>query len=69
MKQTQLQSMAETFTNTGLGAVGSWVIVYACFHYIPDKAVATTVSVFYCTVWSLVRGYCVRRWFNKRAKP
>lgn len=67
MSQTKLQSLKETFSNTGIGMVGSWLIVVTCIKYIPDPYICATTSTVLCTVWSLARGYAVRRWFNKRA--
>ncbi len=65
--QTRLGSLIEVLTGTFTGMIGSWLICYVSFRYIPELALATTVSTIGCTVWSLVRGYCVRRWFTTRA--
>lgn len=66
MSQTKKQSWIETSTNTGIGFLGSWLITWVTLQYIDNIAVATTVTTVACTVWSLVRGYCVRRYFNRR---
>lgn len=66
MTQTRKQSAVETTVNTGIGFVGSWCLVFITFHLIRDLALASTVSTVACTVWSLVRGYAVRRWFATR---
>lgn len=65
--QTRRQSIIEVTTNTAIGMVGSWLITYACMTLIADRTTAATVTVIGCTVWSLVRGYWIRRRFNGRA--
>lgn len=65
--QTRRQSAAEALTHTIVGGVVAWVIVYLSMTLIPDPALAATVSVVSCAIWSLVRGYWLRRWFNGRA--
>ena len=67
MMQTRMQSLAETVTNTVVGGMGAWVIVYLSMTLIPSPKLAATVSVVTCAVWSLGRGYAVRRWFNRSA--
>lgn len=62
--QTKRQSMIETASNTGIGFIGSFIIVWLCVKYIRNPELASFVSVSACTVWSLVRGYYVRRYFN-----
>lgn len=64
--QSRFHSAAEVLTNTVIGGAGAWVIVYLCMRLIPDPALAATVSVVSCAIWSLVRGYSLRRWFNRR---
>lgn len=64
MTQTKRQSLIETLTSTFTGMIGSWLITMACLYNITDKTTAATVTVIGCTVWSLVRGYAVRRYFN-----
>lgn len=66
--QTRRQSIIEVTTNTAIGMVGSWLITYAGMTLIADRATAATVTVIGCTVWSLVRGYWIRRRFEGRAK-
>lgn len=65
MTQSKWQSFKETMSNTGIGMVGSWLITMVTFHYIKDLTVASTVATIGCTVWSILRGYTVRRYFNK----
>lgn len=66
--QTRLQSALEVATNTIVGGLGAWVIVYMSMRLIANPALAATVSVVCCAVWSLVRGYAVRRWFEGMRK-
>ena len=66
MSQSKAQSLKETVSNTGLGMVGSWLITMVTFHYIKDLTLASTVATIGCTVWSIGRGYTVRRYFNKQ---
>jgi len=65
MSQSKKQSLKETLSNTGIGMVGSWIITMVTFHFIKDLTVASTIATIGCTVWSIGRGYCVRRYFNK----
>lgn len=64
--QSRKQSAVETVTGTVLGFAGSWVISYVSVMTIPHLPTAVTVATLGCTVWSLVRGYSVRRYFARR---
>ena len=66
MKQTKLQSMMETLTNTGVGMVGSWLITMACLMFFTTPVGIATSTTIACTVWSLGRGYVVRRYFDSK---
>lgn len=74
MSQSKRHSAVETATNTAVGFVGSYFITFACFH-VPgaDLATKTLYATLGCTVWSLLRGYYLRRMFNhlhtKQAPP
>lgn len=63
--QTRRQSVIEVITNTFVGMAGSWVIAYLTLLAIQDRAMAATVTVLGCTVWSLMRGYWIRRRFTR----
>jgi hypothetical protein len=65
MSQSKRHSAVETATNTAVGFVGSYFITFACFH-VPgaDLATKTLYATLGCTVWSLLRGYYLRRFFN-----
>ena len=64
--QSKRDSLIETSTNTLIGLVVAWFITYFTMKYIIDIGTATTVSVILCTIWSLFRGYVVRRYFATR---
>ncbi|MNK29181.1 hypothetical protein D3C87_475710 [compost metagenome] len=66
--QTRRQSAVEVVTNTAAGMLGSWVIAYATMSAISDRATAAAVTVAGCTVWSLARGYWIRRRFDAIAR-
>ena len=67
MSQSRRQSLAETFTNTGVGMVGSFIITFSCVTFIPGPVACSVVTVLGCTVWSLARGYAIRRYYNGRS--
>lgn len=56
--------MIEAATNTAVGVVGSWVISFWAITYFKDPIAVTNAAVIGCTIWSLLRGYGVRRFFN-----
>ena len=64
--QSRKHSAYEVLTNTFTGMVGSWIITWLSFATIENREVATTVTVLGCTVWSLLRGYAIRRHFARR---
>lgn len=66
MKQTKLQSLMEVTANTGVGMVGSWLITMACLMFFTTPVGIATSTTIFCTVWSLGRGYIVRRYFDSK---
>lgn len=66
MKQTKKQSLIETCTNTTIGMVGSWLITMGCLMFFTTPVGIATSTTILCTVWSLGRGYVVRRHFNNK---
>lgn len=64
MSQSKRHSAIETATNTAVGFVGSYFITFGCFHLNADLATKTLYATLGCTVWSLLRGYYLRRLFN-----
>lgn len=68
VKQSTLESFKESIANTGFGFALSWTTVFLCITFIKDPAVAATVSCILCTVWSFIRSYAIRRYFNNRTE-
>lgn len=66
MNQSKRQSLIETCSNTGIGMVGSWLITIVCLLYFTTPVGIATSTTVLCTVWSLGRGYVVRRYFNSK---
>lgn len=64
--QSKKGTMIEIAFNTGIGLVGSWLITYSVMHLDLDPVVAATIVCVACTIWSIVRGYCIRRYFNSK---
>ena len=65
MAQSRRHSMIEVCSNTFIGMIGSWIITYLVISTIHNPMVAAPVTVLLCTIWSLVRGYFVRRHFAR----
>ena len=68
MTQTRLQSLIEAWANV---AIGYWVAFLSQLLIFPLFGIQVTLSDNlliggYFTIISLLRGYCLRRWFNAR---
>ena len=66
--QTKYQSHLEVSINQILGIIGGWLIVYylfPLFDYLSQEIVATISTIIFF-IWSYLRSYLVRRYFNKR---
>lgn len=63
--QSRRQSAIEVVTNTFAGMVGSWLIAYSTLVFVEDRVLAATITVVGCTIWSLARGYWIRRRFAR----
>ncbi len=68
MSQSRKDSMLEAWVNIAFGAIIAWVITYTATTYVDDPKIAATISVIGCTIWSYIRQYFVRRYFNGRAE-
>lgn len=68
MSQSRKQSAVEVITSTTVGFVGSYVICWLTFSNITNVSGAALVSTLACTVWSLARGYTLRRYFNNKVQ-
>lgn len=66
MGQSKRQSLIETCTNTTIGMVGSWLITMACLMFFTTPIGIATSTTLLCTLWSVSRGYVVRRYFNNK---
>jgi hypothetical protein len=66
-QQSRKASLAETLTSTSLGFLGSLGITWATLASITTVGTASLVATLGCTAWSIVRGYSVRRYFNRRS--
>jgi len=66
--QSKANSIIETLTNTAIGyfvALGSQLLVFPMFDiYIPLSD--NLLIGLWFTVISILRGYVVRRWFNRK---
>jgi hypothetical protein len=66
VSQTKAQSLKETLSNTFIGTLGSFLITWVTLHFITNIVLASAITTIACTVWSIGRGYAVRRYFNKQ---
>jgi len=66
MSQTKRQSLKETLTNTFVGMAGSWLLMMVCLSFFTTPTAIATSSTILCTIWSIGRGYTIRRYFNKQ---
>lgn len=67
--QSRARSLTESLTNTGIGlaiSMVTWRFV-AWLYSIPTSSGQTVGITAIFTVVSIVRGYLVRRWFNRKA--
>lgn len=70
MTQTRLQSLIEAWVNV---VIGYWVAFLSQLLIFPMFGIQITIYDNlliggYFTVISLVRGYCIRRWFNTKLR-
>ena len=66
--QSKLKSHLEVTINQILGIIGGWLIVYfifPLFDYLSQSLVATISTIIFF-IWSYIRSYAIRRFFNKR---
>ena len=68
MSQSKLQSMKETLTNTFTGMAGSFAITMLCLQIFSTQVAIAASTTVLCTVWSIGRGYAIRRYFNKKGE-
>ena len=64
--QTKKDSHKEVLINQIVGIVGGWLIVYylfPLFDYLSQEIVATISTIIFF-IWSYLRSYLLRRYFN-----
>ena len=63
-------SMVESLTNVAIGMVVSFFgqIVVSHWYNLPLNVAQNMQIVLFFTVLSVLRNYCVRRWYNRRIK-
>lgn len=70
MEQTKLGSLVETLINTLIGyfvALGSQLLIFPLFGIHLPLSDNLLIGLYF-TVISVIRGYVVRRYFNKRLR-
>jgi hypothetical protein len=68
--QTKLESFLEANTSTFIGFIVSYILSYTVlplYGVEQSHSVSLQITTIY-TVASIIRGYAVRRYFNKRKK-
>jgi hypothetical protein len=66
--QSKKQSLKETLTNTFTGMAGSFAITLICLKIFTDPLAIAASTTVLCTLWSIGRGYTIRRYFNNKVK-
>lgn len=66
MKQSKKDSIKEVVFSTTIGMIGSWLLTMGCLMFFTTPVGIATSTTILCTIWSLGRGYVVRRHFNNK---
>lgn len=68
--QSRVMSLVEALTNVAIGMVVSLVgqIVVSHWYNLPLNLAQNMQIVLFFTVLSVLRSYCIRRWYNRRIK-
>ena len=66
MGQSKKDSIKEVVSNTTIGMIGSWILTMLCLMFFTTPVGIATSTTIACTVWSLGRGYVVRRYFDSK---
>lgn len=64
--QSKKDSLKEVLTNTFIGMAGSWLITFIVLNTVDGKINAATATTILCTIWSISRGWVIRRHFNRK---
>lgn len=71
MRQSKIKSLLESFLNVAIGclvAIASQILIFPLFDI--DVTLADNVAIALCfTLISIVRSYCIRRFFNSAQNP
>lgn len=66
--QSKKMSLFESICNTVIGFVGSFLLTWLYLRFADVGVVSSALAItMLCTVWSLLRGYYVRRWFARQS--
>ena len=68
--QSRLMSLIEALTNVAIGFLISLVgqVVVSHWYNLPLNFAQNMQIVLFFTVLSVLRSYCIRRWYNRRIK-
>ena len=66
--QSKKQSFKEVIVNTFVGMAGSFGITMLCLQFFSGQVAIAASTTFLCTLWSIGRGYTIRRYFNSKVK-
>lgn len=66
MSQSKKDSIKEVACSTAIGMIGSWLLTMLCLMFFTTPIGIATSTTIACTIWSLGRGYVVRRYFNNK---
>lgn len=66
--QSKKQSHIEIMINQLIGLIGGWLIVFYLFPLFDSysQSIVATISTIIFFIWSYIRSYAIRRFFNKR---
>ena len=66
--QTKKDSLKEVIFNTAVGMLGSFAINLICLNLFTTAIAIAISTTILCTIFSISRGYTIRRFFNARWK-
>lgn len=64
--QTKRQTIIEISVNTFIGFIGSFIITYLILHLDLGAGLSASLVTIGCTIWSIIRQYFIRRYFNSK---
>lgn len=64
--QSKKQSLKEVLLGTFTGMAGSFAITMLCLQVFSGSVAIAASTTVLCTVWSILRGYTIRRYFNRK---